>query len=107
MPFLKSYAYAPLILLLHGVAASASPDFSYKAALPDSSYDFDKKDYFSSPEVKSALTKEKSESKTDKNPYCLTPSDPGCSNMWYKEKVKENDERIQRYQQNKFYNSHE
>lgn len=96
MPCLKNYAYAPFILLLHGVAVSASPGMHYNP---------DNKDYLLPPEVKSTLSWEKSESQADKTPHCLTPSDPGCSSMWQKEKAKENDERIQHYQQRKFYNS--
>lgn len=96
MTFLKNHAYAPFILLLHGVAASASPEMPYDA---------DKQAYSSSSKIKPTLSWESAEPQTDKTPYCLTPSDPGCSNMWQKEKQKENDERIQRYQQKKLYNS--
>lgn len=97
MPCLKKYAYTPFILLLHAATASAAPNIFYST---------DKKDYSLSPEVTSKLSWEKIESQAEKNPYCLTPSEPGCSNMWQKEKVKENDERIQRYQQKKLYNFH-
>jgi len=96
MSCLKKYAYAPFILLLHCVASSASQNMMYDA---------DQKDYSLSPEVTPTLSWETSESQADKTPYCLTPCDPGCSNMWQKEKEKENDERIQRYRQKKFYNS--
>jgi len=96
MSCLKKYAYAPFVLLLHGVAAAASPNMMYGT---------DKKDYSLSPEVTPKLSWEKSESQVAKTQYCLTPSDPGCSNMWQKEKEKENDERIQHHQQKKFYNS--
>lgn len=98
MPYLKKYAYAPLILLLHGVAVSASSD------MLDST---NKKEYLLSPEVKSTLSWEQRESQVNKTPYilCRNPGDPGCSNMWQKEKEKENEERIQQHQQKKFYNS--
>lgn len=96
MSCLKKYAYAPFVLLLHGVAAAASPNMMYGT---------DKKDYSLSPEVTPKLSWEKSESQVAKTQYCLTPSDPGCSNMWQKEKEKENDVRIQHHQQKKFYNS--
>ena len=88
MLFLKKYTYTLFILMIHAVAASASPNIIYST---------DNKDYSQSPEVTPKLSWEKSESQSEKTPYCLTPSDPGCSNMWQKEKEKENDERIQRY----------
>ncbi len=97
MSCLKKYTYVPFILLFHGISASASPDMKY---------DTDKKDYSLSPEVTPKLSWEKSESQGDKTQYCLTPSDPGCSNMWHKEKAKEYDEQIPRYHQKKLYNSH-
>lgn len=90
MPCFKIYAYAPFILLLHCVAASASPNMMYDTV---------QKDSLLSPEVTPTLSWEKSESQADKTQYCLTPSEPGCSIMWQKEKQKENDEQIQHYQQ--------
>ncbi|EBF0072055.1 hypothetical protein DB121_03975 [Salmonella enterica] len=55
---------------------------------------------------KPTLSWEKKEPQTDKNLYCLTPSDPGCSDMWYKEKLREHQERVQRYQLPKKRNFH-
>ncbi|WP_196906972.1 hypothetical protein [Candidatus Symbiopectobacterium sp. 'North America'] len=95
MPFLQNYAYAAFILLLHSVAVSASPDMLYGT---------DKKYYLPSPEDTSTLSWEKTEYQTDKKTYCLIPSDPGCINMWQKERERENYERIQRYEQKKLYN---
>lgn len=97
MPYLKKYAYASFILLLHSIPA---------LALPDIKYETDMNNYPLKPEVTPKLSWEKSESQGDKTQYCLTPSDPGCSNMWYNEKVKEFDELIQRYHQKKLNNSH-
>lgn len=96
MTFLKHYAYAPFVLLLHSFTVSASQDFAYPA---------DNKENFASQELKSTLPWEKTEPQIDKQLYCLTPSEPGCSNMWQKEKEKENDERVLRYQQKKLYSS--
>lgn len=96
MPLLKHYAYAPFVLLLHSFAISASQDLAYPT---------DKNGHLSPQELKSTLPWEKTQPQIDKQLYCLTPSDPGCSNMWQKEKEKENDERVLRYQQKKLYSS--
>jgi hypothetical protein len=96
MSCLKNYKYAIFIMLFHGVAVSASPDIFYGS---------DQKDDLSQSEVKPTLSWERKESEADTPPYCLTPSDPGCANMWQKEKEDENKERIQNHQQKKFYKS--
>ncbi len=92
MACLKKYAYAPFILLLQSVAALASPDMWS---------DNNKQDYLSKPKVKPKLSWESRESKTDRKVYCLTPSDPSCSNMWQKEKQQEDNGQAQRYQEKK------
>jgi len=92
MACFKKYTYAPFILLLQSVAVLASPEM----------WSDNKQDYLSQPKVKPKLSWESRESKTDQKTYCLTPSDPGCSNMWQKEKRQEDNGQAQRYQEKKF-----
>ncbi|EDC1111261.1 hypothetical protein FG670_06630 [Salmonella enterica subsp. enterica serovar Senftenberg] len=96
MPRLKKMNIL-LILLLYSMAASASSNHPYST---------DNKEYLYLPKDKPTLSWEKKEPQTDKNLYCLTPSDPGCSDMWYKEKLREHQERVQCYQLPKKRNFH-
>ncbi|MDL3306780.1 hypothetical protein QR147_24475, partial [Salmonella enterica] len=67
MPRLKKMNIL-LILLLYSMAASASSNHPYST---------DNKEYLYLPKDKPTLSWEKKEPQTDKNLYCLTPSDPG------------------------------
>ncbi|MFZ4835676.1 hypothetical protein [Rouxiella sp. Mn2063] len=93
MECLKKYVYVLFILLFQSVAVSASPYI-----FPDN----EDKDALSSPKVKPNLSWGSSESQTEQATYCLTPSDPGCSNMWHKERTQEDNAQAQRYWEKKF-----
>lgn len=106
MRSLKKPVCTPFFIMLQCAAVWASPgvpyvpvNFDYLSP-PDSVYSEDKDNSVSSG-AKSALSwGEYAPEKAERN-YCLIPSQPGCAGMWYKEKIKENEDRVKRYEQEK------
>lgn len=81
------------LLFLHALPASA-----------EFSYDLYVNDYSLGSVVKQTPPWKDDNVQITKPSYCLTPSDPGCSNMWNEEKKKENAERIKRHEEKRKYN---
>lgn len=97
MPWLKKYVYIPFFITLPAYTTWASTETHYPA---------ENNQLFTSPQNKPTINWEPKESENVNPSYCLTPADPGCSNMWRKEKEDENNQRIHEYQQKKLYNAH-
>lgn len=93
---IKNYAkyHFFLLLIFLGASSSASASPSIKYISTESM-----KAYLLPKEPKQKLFLGEDNSQADITPYCLTPSDPGCSNMWQKEREKDNDERKENYEQ--------
>lgn len=77
-------------------AASAASGQLYESKAPYDSYsDLQRDNEYTPLRVNNENTLIKTES-------CLTPSEPGCSNMWQKEKDNENRERVLDREQKKY-----
>ncbi|SNY70940.1 hypothetical protein [Pantoea sp. GL120224-02] len=106
MRLIKNPACTPFLIMLQCSAVWASPGIPYAPGNIDSLfssnsvYGEDKNNSISSGE-KSALFWGEHEPEKAEQIYCLIPSQPGCAGMWFKEKIKENEERVKRYEQNK------
>lgn len=99
---IKNYANYHFFLLLISLGASSSasvsPSIQYLSAES-------KKAYLLPKQPKQKLFWGEDNSQAHITPYCLTPSDPGCSNMWQKEREKDNDERKENYEKKRLNSS--